>query len=272
MGHTNSWRSATGLLATLAIVLSTDAAWAQFSGNAFSGGTTNSGTFGSRTLGQGVGAGSSNFQGSPGNRLEQAQSGAGEVSGGERFVRDSRQPGQFVGADSGDATNFFSQLGGGGFPGGGLEQLARNRNFQNNQTQSGRQAPAAAAADARLRLSWTRRDPAQFGFAEPSDEAAELGIAGSGVDRHGRSNGRAPRAGRHAARSYDGRANRAAGAWRRSGAEPTDGRSADAVRPPGEAVAAAGRGTGAADPAADPGVGPLDRSAAAFRCQPGCPK
>jgi hypothetical protein len=69
--------------------------------------------------------------------VEQAQSGAGEVAGGERFVRDSRQPGQFVGADSGDAANFFSQLQGSGI-GNNLQNLAgRQQDFQNNDQRGG---------------------------------------------------------------------------------------------------------------------------------------
>lgn len=35
---------------------------------------------------------------------------AGQITGSERFVRGARQPGQFVGSDSADTTNFMSQL------------------------------------------------------------------------------------------------------------------------------------------------------------------
>lgn len=35
---------------------------------------------------------------------------AGQVTGNERFVRGARQPGQFVGSDSRDTTNFMSQI------------------------------------------------------------------------------------------------------------------------------------------------------------------
>ncbi len=53
-------------------------------------------------------------------------------------MRGSRQPGQFVGADSADATNFFSQLQG-GFGGNSLQNLAgRRQDFQNNNQGGGR--------------------------------------------------------------------------------------------------------------------------------------
>jgi len=85
------------------------------------GGQSTSGMFGSRTLGGGIGGGTGNMFGSPGNRVEQAQSGAGELGGNERFVRDNRQPGAFVGADTADTSNFFSVLAGSGLGGqGGL--------------------------------------------------------------------------------------------------------------------------------------------------------
>ena len=112
---------------------------AQQSGSAFGGINTSSGLFGSRNLGQGIsGGGGSAFGGTPGNLVEQAQAGAGEVQGGERFTRDGRQAGQFVGADSGDAANFFGQSQ--GFAGSGLEQLlgrAAQRDFQNQGNAAG---------------------------------------------------------------------------------------------------------------------------------------
>ena len=36
----------------------------------------------------------------------------GDVTGNERFMRGNRQPGQFVGSDSSDLTNFLSAMGG----------------------------------------------------------------------------------------------------------------------------------------------------------------
>jgi len=74
-------------------------------------GVQTSGLFGNRTLGGGVSGGGRSAFGTPGgNRMEQFQSGAGEVRGNERFVRGNRQPGEFVGADTRDTTNFLSAL------------------------------------------------------------------------------------------------------------------------------------------------------------------
>lgn len=125
------------------VFLCAAAAHAQLSGNAFSGTTTSSGLFGGRSLGQGVNPRSRNFLGTSSNQVEQAQTGAGEVTGGERFLRENRGPGAFVGADSGDASNFFSQLQGSGFIDSGLDQFARNRaqQFQGNQNQRTARTP-----------------------------------------------------------------------------------------------------------------------------------
>lgn len=72
--------------------------------------TFNSGTFGPRTIGGGIGgANSTQFSGSPGTRT-QNQEGIGTLGGNDRFMRDARQPGQFVGADIADTGNPFSQL------------------------------------------------------------------------------------------------------------------------------------------------------------------
>ena len=68
------------------------------------GQVTTNGMFGSRTLGSSIGSRSDNLStaGTPGSRLEQQQN-VGQITGTERFLRDARQPGQFVGADSSDA-------------------------------------------------------------------------------------------------------------------------------------------------------------------------
>ena len=124
--------------------------------NAFSGSTTSSGMFGSRSLGQGIsGGGSSAFGGTPGNMVEQAQSGAGQVQGGERFTREGRDAAAFVGADSGDSANFFGQTQ--GLAGSGLEQFlsrAAQRDFQN-------QAGAGGSSSAPLRPALS------LGFSPP---------------------------------------------------------------------------------------------------------
>ncbi len=129
----------------------------------FGGGNSSSGLFGSRSLGGGIsGGGGSAFGGSgfgtPGNAVEQAQSGAGEVQGGERFTRDGRQAGAFVGADSADATDVFGgQMQ--GFQGSGLEQLlgaAAGRNFRNQGSTGGSSATPMRAA---LSLGFTPARP-----------------------------------------------------------------------------------------------------------------
>jgi hypothetical protein len=130
-------------LAAVAVLMLAALASAQQRGSAFSGTTTSTGMFGSRSLGQGIGARGSNFTGSPGNMVEQAQAGAGQVEGGERYLRDSRQPGQFVGADSADTSAFYSQMQG-NQGNSGLEELLRGaaqREFQNqNQGSASRNA------------------------------------------------------------------------------------------------------------------------------------
>lgn len=97
------------------------------------------GTFGQgRNLGGTISPGQRTLTGTPGDRLAQEQQDAGQVTGSERFLRENRQPGQFVGSDSGDANNFFSQLGSQAF-GQGLNNLAANANRnQNSRGQSGR--------------------------------------------------------------------------------------------------------------------------------------
>ena len=129
---------------TVGVTLIASSLHAQTTGSAFGGISTNSGLFGSRTIGQGVNGPGAAFGGTPGNRVEQVQAGAGEVQGSERFVRDSRDPGAFVGADSADSANFFGQTQG-GFAGSGLEQFlgrAAQRDFQNEGSANlGRRAP-----------------------------------------------------------------------------------------------------------------------------------
>ncbi len=70
--------------------------------------------FGSRTLGSSVNGRSDNLgsAGTPGSRLDQ-QSNVGQITGSERFLRDSRTAGQFVGSDSGE-DSFVGALSSGG--------------------------------------------------------------------------------------------------------------------------------------------------------------
>ncbi len=134
---------------------------------------------GSRTLGQGTSSksGSSSGQGggrSPsssgggmsagGGNLQQQQSGAGQVSGNERFVPGSRQSGTFVGGDTGDVRNARSQGGGAMGGRGGLQQLFSQ--FRNaNQTGQGNTSNS----------SRTLRAPLTVGFSLPDQSAASVG-------------------------------------------------------------------------------------------------
>jgi hypothetical protein len=87
-----------------------------------------SGLFGERNLGSSFTPGSRTLTGTPtGGGLEStdaAGSGAGLLSGNERFVRGNREAGEFVGSDAQDTQNPFSQVGqGGAAPLAGLGQL-----------------------------------------------------------------------------------------------------------------------------------------------------
>jgi len=95
----------------------------------FGGGTTsNSGTFGSRNLGGGIGSRS----GSGGSIGLQSSEDVGQVTGSERYIRDNRQPGQFVGADTSESGSFVGQVGATGGTGIGQTGLGgrNNRNLQ----------------------------------------------------------------------------------------------------------------------------------------------
>lgn len=59
---------------------------------------------GSSMFGRGVG-------GSVAGLTTRGDTSAGQITGSERFLRDSRQPATFVGSDSSEATGFFSALG-----------------------------------------------------------------------------------------------------------------------------------------------------------------
>jgi len=127
------------------------------------GRTSSNGLFGSRTLGGSISGGNRSFTGTPGNRLDQ-QADTGNISGNERFVRGSRQPGQFVGADSGDARNFFSQLGGGGLGAGLGSNLRRNQNRSvNNQGQS---QAGSTPIRARLTIGFSHTPPTTSAVSE----------------------------------------------------------------------------------------------------------
>jgi osmotically-inducible protein OsmY len=115
-------------------------------------GAGGAGMFGGRSVGSSFAAAPSNFSGSAGARTAAAgaagglgalgmngvggslagattrgDAAAGQVTGNERFLRNNRQAGQFVGSDSADTSNFFSQL-----SGLAATQGARGQNNQQN--------------------------------------------------------------------------------------------------------------------------------------------
>ena len=74
--------------------------------------STSSGMFGSRTLGRGLSAGSRTFgRGSSlGNATTTGQGNVGQVDPSARFMRSSRQPGDFVGTSSDDVRSFIGAV------------------------------------------------------------------------------------------------------------------------------------------------------------------
>ncbi|QDU96845.1 BON domain-containing protein [Lignipirellula cremea] len=122
--------------------------------------STTGGTFGNRTFGDGVSSGrnavggrTSGQAGTQAGATTQAMSDVGQVTGNERFIRENRDPGAFVGSDAGDVSNVRSQLGG-QFGLGGLGNLGgRNQTdfrAENAQTSQGQR---------------TVRAPLRLGFA-----------------------------------------------------------------------------------------------------------
>lgn len=103
--------------------------------------SSTSGMFGSRTLGGGVtgpttsaGSGGSNGTGSATTPVGQGST----LTGSERFLQSNRQ-GAFVGADSGDTSNVFSQSNARNMQGlQGLGNLFGQANRQNNNQQKGK--------------------------------------------------------------------------------------------------------------------------------------
>src|SRR5688572_19278677 len=108
-------------------------------GSSFGGSSATSGSsgmFGSRSLGGSLSAGNRGFSGGgtavgggqslrPGQTM-QGDAGAGQVQGSERFTRQGRQAGQFVGSDTADLPGFLTELATGGLNAGGQ----RNRGQQ----------------------------------------------------------------------------------------------------------------------------------------------
>lgn len=98
-------------------------------------GQTGGGMFGSRNMGSSVSAGSRTMSGgsNPGGAgsTTQSQQGVGSITGSERFVRDNRQAGAFVGADGAD-TSAVGTTGGGAAANGGLFGATGGRGFGNS--------------------------------------------------------------------------------------------------------------------------------------------
>lgn len=101
---------------------------------------SSSGMFGQRALGGTLQAGQRTF--ASGNLLQQTMSGAGQLSGSERFVRGNRQAGNFVGTDASDVQAFMRNVPGysqnAGLTGANLLQSTRSRGSR--QTGPGLQA------------------------------------------------------------------------------------------------------------------------------------
>jgi len=124
--------------------------------------TNVNGLFGQRSIGGGFSQRPVENFGSPGDRIDQMQSGAGEVSGNERFVRGNRQAGDFVGADNNDAQNFFSALQNQGA--GALGNFGPNRNNQNANRQQANRGRTSGQSQLRNSL--------RLGFAPTAVNAA----------------------------------------------------------------------------------------------------
>ena len=93
------------------------------------------GTFGQgRNLGGSISPGQRTLTGTPGDRLAREQQDAGQVSGSERFLRQNRQVGQFIGSDTADINNFFSQS---GVQGSAAGLNNRNTNANRNRPNRG---------------------------------------------------------------------------------------------------------------------------------------
>lgn len=143
------------------------------------GNSTSTGTFGSRTLGgsTGLSAGGSTFARGTGTAastpgVTQQETGAGELTGGERFRAENRQ-GQFVGsdlADVGAALGTFSNALGGGAAG----FFSQNRGNQDGR--GGNQGRNAGTGQNRNQpsLRITRRIAFSFRSAITGDFSATL--------------------------------------------------------------------------------------------------
>jgi osmotically-inducible protein OsmY len=131
-------------------------------------GFSNSGTFGNRNLGGGVAGGSRSFGsgfGGSGGVGGTMPTDVGQVDSSDRFVRGSRAPGQFVGADMAEVQQFLGavQAGAGGNRNAlqGLIGAAQNRGNTANQQSNvgvGRRDPDVRTS-LRVAFDYTQATP-----------------------------------------------------------------------------------------------------------------
>lgn len=102
----------------------------QTSNTASGAGGMSSGAFGSRNLGGGLSAGQSSFSGANRGKNTVGQPGeVGGLQGNERFTRQGRAAGQFVGADGADTANMIGVMA--GAQNAALQGLSRSLNNLN---------------------------------------------------------------------------------------------------------------------------------------------
>jgi len=171
-------RSLLTAAALFAFPIAANAQYSSSSGLQGSSGTASYGAFGSRTLGSGVSSGSSGSFSSPagsgaggspgsgGNSTTSGMQGAGQVTGNERFIKANRN-GAFVGADSGDATQVYSQQQNAQMQ--SLQQFSqqmqranqqRNQMMNQNQNQGVGKKPIRVSISAQIPLPATRTSSA----------------------------------------------------------------------------------------------------------------
>ncbi len=115
-------------------------------GGSFSGG---GGTFGGTPSGGALGLGGA-AGGSVAGLTTRGDTSAGAVTGSERFLRNNRQAGQFVGADSSDASNAFSQMAAYSM----MSQMARQAGTSNPNRNSGTSSGSAPKARVQTTLGF----------------------------------------------------------------------------------------------------------------------
>lgn len=142
------------------------------------GQSASSGSFGARNLGgsfsqptssfngsaaargAGAGAATTGVGGSAAGATTRGDASVGQVTGAERFLRSNRQAGQFVGSDSADAQNFFSQMANQSLNNNQQQRRNNNANNPNNgQNSQSRQNVSVARVQATI----------GFNYAPPTD-------------------------------------------------------------------------------------------------------